>query len=370
MRIFSKRQLAHLALTISFALVVSTIPHFDVPHAAAQPGRGVPQRVQPTPTPSPQATPRPAGAGASEDFGRPRAGQPKTEEVFNSIPPVATTQHHQDKVNQQELDKARRDGKEWLVVLLIAAAIATALLLANRSLNRVNAEKLSEEGPQLPKEFNMSDFKLKAFAKGDWPLYIDYELERPGNVTLKVEVKDRPDFEVVFDGKGPGRWEQLIRLPATLGDQPQVGTFSITARKGGRRSAKVPLIIYALGAGDKAVASPGFDIIEFKPDEIVVDRSRASYTFRSRRDFSKVAADFMLLSRDQSGEIISSRVNQQPFDRGARSGESQGGVWDGKTSESKASRGTHQLAVRGWFGLGEGGDWALSESPPPWVTVK
>src|ERR1700730_17625639 len=42
-----------------------------------------------------------------------------------------------------------------------------------------NEKKLAERGPTFPPLFSMSEFDIIAFAKGEWPAVLDYELS-PG----------------------------------------------------------------------------------------------------------------------------------------------------------------------------------------------
>lgn len=231
---------------------------------------------------------------------------------------------------------------------------------------------LSDEGPLLPVSFSTSNLTLKAFVNGDWPLFIAYELEEPGVVTLTVEAKDHPPFVRQFGGTQPGRHEEMLRLPAAFGRKPLAGVYALRAASDSSPAARpVPLHLQALGAGPKAVGSSGFDRVNFQPGTVVShQQERASYSFHAIRDFNWATADFMRLGRNAAREIVLQRVDRRNFKKGIRKGQTLSGEWNCKLLGGQASVGLHELYVRGWRGLGKGADWMITSSVPQRVLVR
>jgi hypothetical protein len=240
-----------------------------------------------------------------------------------------------------------------------------------------DTQRLSDDGPQFPPTFSPSDLTVKAFVKGGWPVFIAYELEQPGVVTLQINfVGPRfvhcPPYFHTFGGRRAGRHEEMFPLPGKFADEPQplASVYTIKAMSDLTPQARrVPLHLRAFGAGPKAVGSSGFDWVKFEPGQIVArQRERASYSFHAIRYFPKATADFMHLHRGPDREIVARRVGRNEHGQ-VRNDDVVSGYWDCRMA-GRASVGLHILYVRGWHSLGEGGDWMVTSSDPHMVLVQ
>lgn len=216
------------------------------------------------------------------------------------------------------------------------------------------ARELSKHGPQFPNIYNLSDFSFKGFVKGGWPFFIDYELERPGHVTLTITAKNAPPFTYEFEWTSAGRHEKIIKLPMSLGGGPVVASYAIKAvSERSANAALVPLIIWALAAGDRAVGSSEIDRVTLSPRDIRIVRGnpapKASYSFRVRVPFSGGAqADIRLLNGVNSEQVYS-----QFYDRHLTAGDVISGEWNCKRG-GQPSLGRHELFVKAWYTIEEG----------------
>jgi hypothetical protein len=222
-------------------------------------------------------------------------------------------------------------------------------------------QELSVNGPQFSATLNLSDLKFKAFVMGNGPLFLDYELERPGHVILLITVKKKLPYIYMFPETSVGRHEKLIKLPAYLGNGPLVATYSIKAVSE-RLFGLVPLIIHAFAVGEEAVGSSGLDRVNFEPRNVNVVRGvperNATYSFRAIRPFSGGAdADI----RRISGSSATS-VSVQHYSRRIERDETITGVWDCKRDRTP-SVGRHKLLVKAWFTVQDGGASSFVFSP-------
>jgi hypothetical protein len=223
------------------------------------------------------------------------------------------------------------------------------------------ARVLSKRGPQFPDKYNLSDFSFKAFVRGGWPFFIDYELEQPGRLTLTIAAKNAPPFTYEFKETSVGRHNEKIKLPASLGSGPA----SYTIKAVSERSANgvlVPLI-WALAAGDGAVGSSEIDQITLSPRDIRIIRgkpAKASYSFRARVPFSGGAqADIRLLDGGSS-EQVSSKF----YGRHLTAGDVISDEWNCKKG-GQPSLGRHELFVKAWYTIEEGdGAFGIAISLP------
>lgn len=240
-----------------------------------------------------------------------------------------------------------------------------------------DAQRLSDGGPQLPETFSPSDLTINAFVKGGWPVFVAYELEEPGVVTLQINFTSPrfshcPAYFHTFGGRRAGRHEEMFPLPGKFANEPQPLASAYTIKAVSDRSPRarrVPLHLRAIGAGHKAVGSSGFDWVKFEPGRVAArQRERASYSFHAIRYFPKATADFMRLQRGPDREIVAHLVGRNVHGQ-VRNGDVVKGHWDCQM-KGRASVGLHELYVRGWHSLGEGGDWMVTSSVPQRVLVQ
>jgi len=240
-----------------------------------------------------------------------------------------------------------------------------------------DSQRLSDDGPQLPQTFSPSDLTVKAFVKGGWPVFIAYELEQPGVVTLQINfVSPRfvhcPPYFHTFGGRRVGSHEEVFPLPEKFADEPQplASVYTIKAMSDlTPKARRVPLHLRAFGAGPKAVGSSGFDWVKFEPGRVAArQHERASYSFHAIRYFPRATADFMRIERGPDREIVAHLVGRNEHGQ-VRIDVVVSGHWDCRMA-GRASVGLHELYVRGWHSLGEGGDWMVTSSVPQRVLVQ
>lgn len=255
-------------------------------------------------------------------------------------------------------------GRNAAIIGGIAGAAILGGVLASRGGDSLSKD-LDKKGPQFPQSFDMSNFQVQGFARGDWPVVVAYELAEPAVVTLTISAEKVAPFTLRLDGS-PGVHEEVIpRLPAQFSDKPRPATYSLTAESVGPGAVQpVPLQLLGLGAGHNAVGSVGIDRVNFQPGRVDATNQsqRADYSFHSLFDFNKVNVEFRRITRGPQRQIIAERVSGMDFKNGISRDAELGGQWDCRASK-RVSVGLHQLQVRAWRGLKKGGDWVAAISP-------
>ncbi len=145
---------------------------------------------------------------------------------------------------------------------------------------------------------------------------------------------------------------------------PQPGWYLIRALSADTGDLRpVHFHIYGLGAGEKAVGSVTIDQLSLAPGIIFPKQKQtADYSFHSRSDFNEAEADLSLIGMLPSREIVTETIRAVPLKGGLDRDQVVQRRWDGKNNDGKISLGQHQLIVRAWRGLKNGGDWATSWS--------
>src|SRR5712692_3887505 len=115
---------------------------------------------------------------------------------------------------------------------------------------------LDKHGPQFADVFSMSSFSVLAYAKGGWPLVIDYQQEKESFALLTVAAEGvDPFYYRLQGGSKAGHFQEMVHRPPRFGDKPVVAHYFVRAL--GMNTGEVKpthLHILGLGAGDKAVA--------------------------------------------------------------------------------------------------------------------
>jgi hypothetical protein len=221
-------------------------------------------------------------------------------------------------------------------------------------------QELSTNGPQFPATLNLSDLKFKAFVKKG-PLFFQFELTQTSRVILIITVKRKLPFVYIFPETSVGLHEELIQLPAYLGDNPSVASYSIKAVSE-RMFGLAPLIIHAFAVGEEAVGSSGIDRVSFEPRNVNVVRGlperNATYSFRAIRPFSGGATADIRRINGSSAVMVSAQLYNRRIERD----ETISGEWDCKRGGTP-SLGKHKLFVKAWFTIQNGGAFALVFSP-------
>lgn len=245
------------------------------------------------------------------------------------------------------------------------------------------ASQIDKKGPQEPAVFSMSAFTVMGFAKGNWPIVVDYLLEQDSLLIFVIAPEGSEPIIYRLNGK-KGHWQNRLSLPAQLGDQPIVAQYAIRALDDtAGQIGPSHLHVHGIAAGPKAVGSIGIDRVDFSPPAISTARGqKARYLFHSISDFKNVEVDFIRLALS-NGQIIAARVGGKSVG-GVSKNTQKDGDWDGKSDGGgqaaksyspelqqwlRAPQGQHLVQVRGWWGAKDGGDWVTALSDD-YVTVQ
>lgn len=222
------------------------------------------------------------------------------------------------------------------------------------------SDRLNREGPQFPESLRMSNFRVTGFAKGGWPVVVDYEAEPGAYVVLTIVTQNAPAAQAVLAVPPTGRRLQLLRLPVEFGTELKSASFSIDATASATDPEPRYLRIYGIGCGKRAVGSVAIDELRFGPGAVSASDLETHFGFHTHTMFDKMKAEFMqiaMVDRSIEGQIF----DNKKIDRRVAEGESINDHWSAK----KAKPGPIQFRVRGWMTVrgDTGGDWVSAFSP-------
>src|SRR5215469_7957259 len=125
--------------------------------------------------------------------------------------------------------------------------------------SEARAEQLDKNGPYLAPLYSMSTFAIMGYAKGNWPVVVDYQVEQNSLVLLVVSAEGKPPQ--VYHLPGEKKHYQIkVTLPDWIGDQPRVAQYlveTLDPKVGATGPAHIH--IHGIAAGPKAVGSIGID---------------------------------------------------------------------------------------------------------------
>jgi hypothetical protein len=229
------------------------------------------------------------------------------------------------------------------------------------------ADRLLKEGPQLASQFNMSAFAVRGFVRGGWPMLIDFEQRGAGTAQLRISARDLPEvftYDLSQACPQPRRCLIQFRLPVEIfGDQLRPAVIAAIATDDGGQQTLPGFVVYALGAGPRAIGSVAVDQVTFGPAAIrVADKQSALYRFYSHSDFGNASVEFWKVESRTDGSKHSF-VDDRSVDGGIHKdqwiGLNERKEWDGLTKEQNVSSGRHKVQVRAWDRVG---DWVTSWS--------
>jgi hypothetical protein len=127
----------------------------------------------------------------------------------------------------------------------------------------------------------MSGFSIGAFCQADWPVVMDYVLGG-GTLLISVETAGVPAFNFRIQNTGSRR-QEIFRLPSYFPRKPVPGMYTIRAISSGAGIAQpVPLRLFGVGGGVRAVGSVAIDQVRFGPDTIRPrHKENATYVFHA-----------------------------------------------------------------------------------------
>jgi hypothetical protein len=330
-----------------------------------------PLRTRQTPVPSqrvalkplPPPPPDSHGHGPETHGGTPPCGYARlasySPNCGNAPAPKQTTPSR----TQQPSPVVNRGGSGpgWGLGLGVGAvAGVTIWSLSEHSANQVR-EQLSRSGPQFPDSLRMSDFQVTGFAKGGWPVVVDYEAEPGTYLLLTVVTQNAAPAQAVLAVPPTGRRMQLLRLPVEFGTTLKSAAFSLTATTSATDPTPRYVRVYGFGCGPKAVGSVAIDQLRFGPVAISASQPDTHFGFHAHTTFDKMTAEFMQIAMvDHS--IEGQLFDNKKIDRRVAEGERVNDQWSAK----KAKTGQIQFRVRGWMTVHsdeDGGDWVSAFSP-------
>jgi hypothetical protein len=222
-------------------------------------------------------------------------------------------------------------------------------------------KELSKEGPQFPPSFTMSAVTVLGFARGNWPVVLDYEVYGPGLYLVSITAEGVDPYVYRLTPATVGRHLIKIELPARFGMSPQPATFTIRAATDGPGELQpVNFRVYGFGAGHRAVGSVAIDQVRFGPAQVQPKKQDALYGFRARNPFTKMSAEFLRVEGTRGG-IVASVQDQDDID--AKKVRPNTVVENLKWKDAKKARpGRHMVQIRAWQGLEGGADWVVAWS--------
>ncbi len=232
-------------------------------------------------------------------------------------------------------------------------------------------------GPIIPEIFNFSDLKIGGYVQGGWPVAVDYQLSRPGlaQLVVRTNTNDQP-LIYQLDSANTNRQIKILKLPESLGDSPVRAILEIHATENNNGITKLlPIKIFGIACGTKAVGSIGVDQIDFGPGSIKTSLGElAHHSFFAHKSFSKVQEEFRRIEKTGPAANETTLIGKIAFknvlDPFSAIDESTGQmigkndpafIWDGKTEQKQVSKGTHQLQIRAWYINDK--DWVTAFSP-------
>ena len=290
--------------------------------------------------------------------GNPKSSSPPASSSGGTVPasrtPSSKSGHGTD-TNQGS--EPHGGGNGGAIAGAAAGAVVGGLLLHElMSHHAPSPEKLGHDGPETPKDYDMSNFTVKGLVGPNWPVVLDFKLETAGTVEIDIVAADKHEFHVMMTNSTNRRAYGITRLPPGFGTEVQAAIFQIhTLAPTG--SAAPGMRTYGLGAGERAVGSVAIDKVVFGPAAIHPKAKEvATYSFHAHSAFSGVRAEFIFTTL-YNGHVLLEKDSEEglppvPPDEQAR------GTWPGK-----GKPGQHMLEIRAWRGLKDGGDWVVAWSP-------
>lgn len=299
----------------------------------------------------PKTDSRPAPAPKPQQ--PPKANYPSTYAPASQQPP--TKGGHPAETNPGRTPGGSGNGSAIFAAIGAAAAVP---IIGERIAHRnPSPEKLSHDGPQVPKEFDMSDFTIKGLVHPHWPVVLDFMIDSPGSVQVEIIAGQRR-FPKTLNNKPNRRGYSIFRLPANFGTKLQTATYHIRSIPVAGANTPAPrLRTYGLGAGEKAVGSVAIDQLTFQPATIHPKANEvADYGFHAHSAFDGVRAEFIFTTLYNGRVLVEKDQEEQlsPIPEGERAK----GTWKGQ-----GKPGEHMLQIRAWRGLENGGDWVVAWSP-------
>jgi hypothetical protein len=302
------------------------------------------------PTPNETKPPQTDSGPTPRSTGNPPKGSPGRSDN----PGEGPKETHPPDTNPGRTPHSSPDGPAIASSAIGAAFVVGAIIEEYRN----SPTFLGNDGPQIPKAFDMAGFAVKGLAYPGWPIVLDFMLDSPGTVQMDVVSSGRPGYRYTMTNVPNQRAYTIVHLPASFGTHLETALYRIRSIPAAGSSDPPPrLRIYGLGAGEKAVGSVAIDQLTFQPPAIHPRANEvANYGFHAHSAFDGVRAEFMFTTLYNNHVLVQkdSDAKLSPIAEGERARE----TWRGN-----GKPGEHLLQVRAWRGLENGGDWVVAWSP-------
>ena len=267
------------------------------------------------------------------------------------------------------------------IVKRIGRAILDSFLTCNDA-NIKKRRDLLEFGPQFPDSYDPSDFSFRALVDSNWPMAVEYELERRATVVITIEVKAALPFTQTLVGEGMGqRQATQFTLPVYSGKGPHPARISFKATRdgsSGKERAAFRFIGAGAGAGAMAAlpkAPTGIEVAALGPlprgvagyGRATPRRARAlgidnttlsatpggyvyAFTVGGNSKYRRWAAEIRKTIQSGNSDIINTVTEINNVSQFIGPNETKTGVWNGriKKSRRKVSPGRYWLFVKAW----------------------
>ena len=276
-------------------------------------------------------------------------------------------------------DQPGCQNKEKIPVLaIIAAVIVIGIFIwwisknskfGNLDASRLPTEaELIEEGPQLPDQYPVGSLTVQAFARNGWPIVVDYQPKSGTQTVLDVRFRDGGYSLVVDDDGSSGRQLREVALPEDgPAPEPTPATYVLRSVRldtvsddPTRRQKLVPLEVYGIGGGPRAVGSVAIEQLRFTPGQVRVGML-ARYDYATKSPFNRTRAEVLRFKLGGDKIKVTRVLRADAVNVGIGP---HGGVWDGRNQQQNlpASIGKHQFQVRGWF-TSDDRSWVAAIAP-------
>jgi hypothetical protein len=294
--------------------------------------------------------------------------------------------------SEQEKERPlRRPG----IVKRLGRTILDSFLTCNDA-NIKKRRELLDYGPQFPDSYDDSDFYFYALVDSNWPMAVEYELERQAAAVITIEVKGASPFTQTLDGEGMGqRQATQFTLPVYSGKGPHPARISFKAtRDGSSGKERAEFRFVGAGAGEGAMAAlpkgpSGIEVAALgrlplggagrgpAPPQCALGVCNTrltatpggyvyAFTVGSKSKFNKWAADILESVRTGNSDFSRQVRNIKTVAQRIGPNETKTGSWDGLNNRRRRVRpGRYSLLVKAWFSAYNAGRWNAQRDSDP-----
>ena len=235
-------------------------------------------------------------------------------------------------------------GDDWVKIAILVIATAAIACIATKCLSKdtPSAEKLLDDGPQLPDNHPAGVGVAYGFVRNNWPIVLDYVAQEDANTWLTITVGKKSWKVPVGNGR------QQLTFPFEGGFAETATPALFTLESYGPDGALIPVQMLAIGCGPRAVGSVAINNLRFARGP---GGAFASYSYKSEATFSRVQDQVLRFTskRDSKGVfVITTQAVAQLKQNGQPPGPYGPRAWDGRDNGRQPSIGLHRVRVRGW----------------------